>query len=363
MLGLWVLWMVLILVVPLWMTYLGLEDLLGFLFLIWLVVLIVIAFLFRPYVAERHRNVLLSTPPAEQLLELNRPYIVYLRSFDDEQRILKRYRRAWPTEEEQIAAALNPYGVLIAIRNPGEDLPALGAARLNATADRWEEEVRHLVDDAAFVLLRLADSPGVLWELSFVTSRLPPSRIVLLSALTESAHGRAATMLEEEIDIRLPRHSKTPCAITFHEGRSSEVRLLRYWNLRGGTKETYLQVALVAALVPFLRRLGFEAKLPPLHPLKIVGVVFSLSALAVMCWGFLTFPWTVLSEPLGSPATMDAVFAGFLVFCLVAGLICGVLFIGLLAKRIEEIGFPEQFVNPWWKRLRERRRSRVPADL
>jgi hypothetical protein len=311
---------------------------------------------YRRYVAERQRNILLSARPAEEVLAQDRPYIVYLRSFNDEQHILKRYRRAWPTEEEQIAAAFDAYGSLIAIRNPAEELPALGAARLSASGDTWEEKVRNLVDNAAFVVIRLGNSPGVLWELNLVIRRLPPSRVLLLSALTADGHATAAAMLEEHFDIRLPRHTKKLSAITFDDDWRPAALFLRSWNLRSDLKwnlrgfwATTLQAALQAALVPFFRRLGFEAELPPVGWKGIAKTVSVLSMLAILCWGFLFFPVSLILKPPGDGVTMSAGFLTLMILSTVAGLVTGVLFVGQLYWTVKEIWFPEHyFANPWW---------------
>lgn len=346
MLVLWVLLAVLILPVPLLMQHFGMgDDMEVVLVLVWLVVFVIAVFSFRHYVAERHRNIILTTPPAVEVLKQDRPAIVYLRSFDDEQSILKRYRRAWPTEEEQVTAAFEPYGPLIAIHNPATELPAPGAARLSASNDTWKDEVRKRVDEAAFVIVRLGDSPGVLWELNLVIRRLPPSRVLLLSALTANAHTRASAILEEEFGIRLPRHTKQLSAITFDSDWRPTIRLLHKWNLRGDFRTPYLQVALQAALVPFFHRLGFDAELPPVRASRIVSMVFFLLVLFILCAGFLFFPISILLTP-DDGLTMTAGVVGLIVGATIGGIITAVVLVGLIVQNVKEIWFPEHLVSP-----------------
>jgi hypothetical protein len=84
-----------------------------------------------------------------------------------------------PTEEEDIAHALGAIGPVLAIGNPSEKLPTLGAARLYVTSERWQDVVLKLVTSAKLVVLRSAATRGLAWEVEKVVRHVAPERILL----------------------------------------------------------------------------------------------------------------------------------------------------------------------------------------
>ena len=308
--------------------------------IVWLVLFVVGIFTSRFYAAEKKRNIALATPPAEDVVDQDRPFMVYLRSFNDEQQIQKRYRNTWPTEEEQVAWAFKPYGTLIAISDPASKLPTPGAAYLNASNDTWEDKVKELVAKALFVVVRLGDSPGVLWELNLVIRQLPPSRVLLLSALSANAHNKASSILEKEFDIRLPRHRKGISVITFDSNWKPTARYLRGWNLRGGRGTPNLQIGLQIALVPLLNQLGFNAEFPPVRASKIVSMLFFLLIGLSVCAGLLHLPIVTLFYP-DDGSTMSTGFKGLLIGATIGGIGAAVFTVYFAVRAIKEFWFPE----------------------
>jgi hypothetical protein len=308
--------------------------------IVWLVLFVVGIFTSRFHAAEKKRNIALATPPAEDVLEQYRPFMVYLRSFNDEQQIQKRYRHAWPTEEEQVAAAFESYGTLIAISDPASKLPVPGAAYLNASNDTWEDKVKELVAKAIFVVVRIGESPGVLWELNLVIRQLPPSRVLLISALTADAHTKASSTLEEEFDIRLPRHRKGISVITFDSYWNPTARYLRGWNLRGDWRTPNLQIGLQVALVPLLNQLGFNAEFPPVRASKIVSMLFFLLIGLLVCAGLLHLPIVTLFYP-NDGSTMSTGFKGLLIGATIGGIGAAVFIVYFAVRAIKEFWFPE----------------------
>ena len=113
-----------------------------------------------------------------------RPPVVYLRSFEDDEvlantNIVEGFIQL-TTEEEQYARVLNRIGPFLAIGDPREALPDLGAARIYVGNDDWRSRVEALLDRARLVVLRLSATEGLLWELRTVIARSDPGKLLIL---------------------------------------------------------------------------------------------------------------------------------------------------------------------------------------
>ena len=116
--------------------------------------------------------------PAENLETLDRPPVVYLRSFDDDQRAA-RIKGAL-TEEEHLGKVLSQLGPFVAVGRPGEPLPAMGASRVYLGDDEWQAAVEKLVTQARLVVIRTGGSKGLEWEVERAARLLTPERLLLL---------------------------------------------------------------------------------------------------------------------------------------------------------------------------------------
>ena len=105
--------------------------------------------------------------------------VLFLRSFKDDELKLAPVARfnLWTvfeahktdkghdfTLEEAIAEALQEYGPVIALSQPGQPLPPLGAARENLSGDRWQEVIDRYLVEARWIVAIIATSPGLRWE-------------------------------------------------------------------------------------------------------------------------------------------------------------------------------------------------------
>jgi hypothetical protein len=122
---------------------------------------------------------------AEGVLEDDpRPPIVYLRPFE----IDRTNRRAIApdalrgrTAEEKMAHALRHVAPFVALGDPTEDLPELGAGRLYADDDRWQGTVEDLTKRAGTIILYAGGgSDGLAWEVQHVVGLGQPERVVLV---------------------------------------------------------------------------------------------------------------------------------------------------------------------------------------
>jgi hypothetical protein len=116
--------------------------------------------------------------PAEHLATLDRPPVVYLRSFDDDQRAA-RIKGAL-TEEEHLGKVLSQLGPFVAVGRPGEPLPAMGASRVYLGDDEWQTAVEKLVQQARLVVIRTGGTKGLEWEVERAARLLTPERLLLL---------------------------------------------------------------------------------------------------------------------------------------------------------------------------------------
>jgi hypothetical protein len=123
--------------------------------------------------------------PANKVLsEDKRPPVIYLRSFKDDEKaaapIVAQYMPVFFTEEEYLVDALNDFGPCVAIGQPSEKLPDLGAARMYLDDDEWQDKVRELLASSSLVVLRAGDTPNFFWEVEQSAKIIKPKNIIIL---------------------------------------------------------------------------------------------------------------------------------------------------------------------------------------
>ena len=127
---------------------------------------------------------------AERVLtDDSRAPVVYLRPFGADgaeiaKRVSSRVRiapseRIVKTYEERLAHALRKIGPFVAVGDPAERLPLLGAARMYAADEDWQATVGDLIGRAAVVLLHAGEGHGLNWEVRHVIDRGLPERTIL----------------------------------------------------------------------------------------------------------------------------------------------------------------------------------------
>lgn len=136
------------------------------------------------------RRLLVPSGPALRARD-PRPPILYLRSFRDDAATqaavdprsllpLSPMRLHLRTEEEELAAAFAEVGPMVAVGQPGEPLPRLGAARFYFSDAEWKDQVAALMAASRLVLLRCGRSRGLAWEFIRATHSLPPEKLLLV---------------------------------------------------------------------------------------------------------------------------------------------------------------------------------------
>lgn len=128
----------------------------------------------------------------EQVLQRDtRPPVVYLRPFESDRapglaspwgsrRRARPFRSLFArTYEQRLARALRDVGPFVAVGDPTERLPQLGAARVYADDAEWRETVAGLTTRAAVVILHVGESDGLAWEVEHVVGLGEPERVIL----------------------------------------------------------------------------------------------------------------------------------------------------------------------------------------
>lgn len=116
--------------------------------------------------------------PHRILQKDGRDPILYLRSFHDDtsghpERFVQK------TYEERTAEHYNQYGPVLAIGNPKEEVPLLGALRIYFDNDIWRPGVLYLMSVAQLVIIHAGISYNTLWELGVAKQRIDPQRLVI----------------------------------------------------------------------------------------------------------------------------------------------------------------------------------------
>ena len=81
--------------------------------------------------------------------------------------------------ELQMRLGLMALGPLVAVGQPGEQMPIVGVPRFHV-GDDWRDRVQELLAEAALVVMRVGASAGLEWEIGEVGRLCPAERIVVI---------------------------------------------------------------------------------------------------------------------------------------------------------------------------------------
>ena len=223
-----------------------------------------------------------------------RPPVVYFRGFADDAlledtNVVEGFIQL-TTEEEQYAMVLSRIGPFVAIGDPRERLPDLGAARIYVGDGNWREVVEALLDRARLVVLRLSSSEGLLWELRTVIARNDPGKLLLLipgppdqyPAMREFAN----KSLPKPLPASLPRGgsfkkmSTIASIARFGLDWTPELLPIRVNYMRGSLRAP-LAPHLQLTLRPVFEHLGAPWKKPSLSIFALIMVMIFIAVLAI----------------------------------------------------------------------------------
>ena len=118
-----------------------------------------------------------------------RPPIIYLRSFQDDGIfnpgaffLANDWLRTLgeKTAEDNLSGMLAPFGPVVAIGRPEEEMPEVGAARIYVGDDHWQDLIKDLLSDrGALAVFQAGGTKGLRWELESVAAMLRPEQILM----------------------------------------------------------------------------------------------------------------------------------------------------------------------------------------
>ncbi|MEU2854528.1 hypothetical protein [Streptomyces syringium] len=121
------------------------------------------------------------------------------------------------THEEFLVRHFRGLGRIVAIGQPGELLPALGAERGYLPVDNWKDTVSKLIQGAHAVIMMAAPGPGTAWEFTEALRTATPTRLLLLvygegiyHAFREDAADEYAARSSAEPDVNWPPLPQLP---------------------------------------------------------------------------------------------------------------------------------------------------------
>jgi hypothetical protein len=123
-------------------------------------------------------------PDADKLLAVDtRAPILFLRSFQDDEKISYQMGSAafvdWSLET-RLAAHFSKIGPFVAIGNPKDKTPEIGAARALLSDDQWQARVIDWMDRARVIVLMSGVTHWVGWELKNVLDRNHADKLIIL---------------------------------------------------------------------------------------------------------------------------------------------------------------------------------------
>jgi hypothetical protein len=135
------------------------------------------------------RRALLSMDEA-RLADPRRP-VLFLRSFGDDQVSLAQAKVPWllrffdplaiaGTLEELLLREFGYLGPVLALGKPSDGLPPLGVARKYCRGETWREVVGSLMDEASLIVVGVARSEGLAWEIGALRDKGLLSKTVFI---------------------------------------------------------------------------------------------------------------------------------------------------------------------------------------
>lgn len=178
-----------------------------------------------------------------------------------------------PTEEEDLAKVFSRIGPFIAIGNPDEKLPELGASRMYVSHENWQTEVHKLMAEAQLIVLRAGVSEGFLWELQSITKVCDPKRAVLyLPFLPIPAHQKKKKNPPEDPyqEFRSKANARLPHPLPEERGTARFITFQDDWTPQAleGRSGPRAEISVTGSqalakqreLIPVFERLGINTK-------------------------------------------------------------------------------------------------------
>lgn len=105
------------------------------------------------------------------------------------------------SEEDEICRAFAPFGKMVALGSPSDQLPRLGSQRHYASDATWRTQVRYALDRCTLVVLAAGSGGGLAWEVNELVARNNPRSLVLLVSRDRKKY----ESFREEVGTLFPR--------------------------------------------------------------------------------------------------------------------------------------------------------------
>lgn len=134
---------------------------------------------------------------SERVQRDRRPPIVYLRSFKSDAALVTG-------DEEILARIFSEVGPFVAIGQPGEKLPPLGASRFYVADDDWKAFVTDLLQRCRLAVVVTGSTPGLGWEMTACEALVGPGRVLVAVAKDKPAYSAFREATLQQTNWRLP---------------------------------------------------------------------------------------------------------------------------------------------------------------
>ncbi len=159
--------------------------------------------------------------------------ILFLRSFsEDHSTVIDKSR--WPIAiissdpefEEVLAKQFSTFGPFIAIGNPEDKLPPIGAARDYVEGKGWQERVEELLKDSELIIMLIGSTDSLLWEMNKIIELEAMHKLLLVfppslaeKSIRKDIWNVFIKNFESSTKIKLPPfgHIKNTIIIIFNE--------------------------------------------------------------------------------------------------------------------------------------------------
>lgn len=149
--------------------------------ILYLVIFLIIAYFAYWITLIGHRMIKVNA--LNIILHKRGNYILYLRSFEDENMNIERRKF-----ESMIVSICGKIGPVVAVTNPNtsDPPPRLGANRLTLNSNDWQSEVKKIIEHSKFVFVILGKTAGLMWEIEQILETAPDKLNLVIPPLEDN---------------------------------------------------------------------------------------------------------------------------------------------------------------------------------
>jgi hypothetical protein len=231
--------------VILWAAIFNGEEFLGGVFIIGIPIFILTFPLFLKWrLFEMGRRLRIGGSSA--IINANNKPVLYLRSFYDDPELNwseaneeTRKSESNPKTaklERNLLSVFECFGPVLKVGQPVEELPQVGGSTIYLGED-WKERVAGLMDESQLVLIRMAMSQGIDWEIDTVFQKVDHEKIIISLHLWREAfsgkrsefYERLKEYLSRKFQVELPPKIENGVFLTFpSQGKAEFINFTRF---------------------------------------------------------------------------------------------------------------------------------------